>query len=150
MFRKGVLVLALAACSTSSSSTSPSPDAASSDAASSDAAPSDAASSDASPCATLPATAKKQGAGCAGVPGTFTEVTYDTVAGTYGETCSAPAPYKDQAEFDQNEGTSGAAGTTITSHEDYVVTPTCASGSIDYQTSGSPKTTVTFIWKKIF
>ena len=99
-------------------------------------------------CASLPASAKLAGSGCTGVAGTFTEVTFDTVAGTYNQTCSAPV-YKDQADFDANEGTSGAGGTTIKSHEDYVLTATCASGSIDYQPTGSPKTTIVFIWTKV-
>ncbi|MEO6574524.1 MAG: hypothetical protein ABIP89_11845 [Polyangiaceae bacterium] len=101
-----------------------------------------------SACATLPASAQKSGTGCTGQPGTFTEDTYDTVAGTYDETCGA-TPYKDQAAFDANEGTSGAAGTTIMSNEDYVVTTTCASGSIAYQASGSAKTKIVFIWTKV-
>ncbi len=90
----------------------------------------------------------KQGAGCTGMPGTFTEDTFDTVAGTYDETCGA-TPYKNQADFDTNEGTSGAAGTMITSNEDYVVTASCASGSIAYQTTGSAKTKIVFIWTKV-
>ncbi len=78
----------------------------------------------------------------------FSEVTVDTAANTYSQECGA-TPYKDQAEFDANEGTSTAAGLTITSHEDYVVTATCASGSIDYEASGSAKTKIVFIWTKV-
>ena len=102
-----------------------------------------------SACFVLPTSAKKQGAGCTGTSGTFTQITYDSGAGTYDESCNGPPPYKDQAEFDANEGTSSAAGVVITSHEDYVVTATCASGSIDYQASGSAKTTIVFLWTKV-
>ncbi len=98
-------------------------------------------------CATLPSSAKNAGSGCTSPSGMFTQVTFDTVAGTYNQTCSTP-PYASQAEFDANEGTSGAAGTVIKSNEDYVVTAGCASGSIAYQTTGAPKTTIVFIWTK--
>jgi hypothetical protein len=106
----------------------------------------DAASSTGA-CAALPTGAKLQGTGCTAASGTFSVVTIDTVANTYSQECGA-TPYKDQAEFDANEGTSTAAGVTITSHEDYVVMATCASGSIDYATSASSKTTIVFIWTK--
>lgn len=138
----------LAGCSSSSGTAgSPTADAAATDGgneAGVDAGPDGATSS---ACAKLPAGATKRGTGCTGVSGTFTEVTFDSVAGMYNESCSA-TPYKDQADFDANEGTAGAAGTTIKSHEDYVLTATCASGSIDYETTGSPKTTILFLWTK--
>lgn len=100
-------------------------------------------------CFTVPASATKQGAGCAGVSGTFTEITFDTAANTYNEACSAPAPYKDQAEFDANEGTSTVAGIVIKSNEDYVVSATCASGSIEYTPSGGTKSKIVFVWTKV-
>ncbi len=99
-------------------------------------------------CAALPSTAQKQGAGCTGQPGTFKELTFDSTAGTYSESCGI-APYKNQTDFDANEGTSTQAGTTIKSHEDYVLTPSCASGSIDYQPAGSPMSTIVYIWTKV-
>jgi hypothetical protein len=91
----------------------------------------------------------KQGTGCMGVSGTFTEVTFDSAANTYNEACSSPAPYTDQAMFDANEGTSGGGGVTITSNEDYVLTATCASGSVEYTPSGGTKSKIVFIWTKI-
>lgn|GEM_PF-5887051 len=36
----------------------------------------------------------------------------------------------------------------LKSNGDYVVTASCASGSISYETTGSPKTTIVFIWTK--
>jgi len=62
--------------------------------------------------------------------------------------CDADAPYADQATFDANEATSGASGTTITSNHDYVVKTTCASGSVQYTTSGSTEQKILFIWTK--
>ncbi len=100
-------------------------------------------------CSSLPAGATKQGAGCTGVPGTFTEVTFDTAANTYDEACSAPAPYADQATFDANESTSTVAGITITSNKDYVVTASCASGSVEYTPSGGTTSKIVFIWTKV-
>lgn len=100
-------------------------------------------------CFVLPAGAVKQGTGCTGVSGTYTEVTFDTAANTYNEACMSPDPYPDQATFDANEGTSGAAGVTITSNEDYVVTPTCASGSVEYTPSGGTKSKIVFLWTKV-
>lgn len=141
-----LVLLALVACSSSSTGGS----VVGSDAGS--AGDAQAAVPDAGPtvsaCATLPASAKKTGPGCTGQSGTFTEDTYDTVAGTYDESCDATT-YKDQADFDANEGSSSAAGTTITSNEDYVLTATCASGSIAYQPSGGAKTKIIFIWTKV-
>jgi hypothetical protein len=138
------LVVALSACSSSSSGgvTDGGADA-------SAVVPTDAGADSAlavGACIALPATATKQGSGCTGVPGSFTEVTLDTAANTYDEACSAPAPYKDQATFDLNEGTSTVAGVMITSNEDYVVTATCASGSVEYTPSGGTKSKVVFIW----
>ncbi len=131
------------ACSSSSSGGSASGADASSDAGIADAQPESGPSGS---CATLPSSAKIAGTGCTSPSGMFTEVTFDTVAGTYNQTCSTP-PYANQAEFDTNEGT-GGGGTVIKSNEDYVLTPTCASGSISYQTTGAPKTTIVFIWTK--
>jgi hypothetical protein len=142
--------LILGACSSSSSGNPVGATDGGTDA--STAAPTDAAA-DSAPatggCFTLPAGARKQGAGCTGVSGTFTEITLDTAANTYDEACSAPAPYKDQATFDANEGTSAAAGVTITSNEDYVVTATCASGSVEYTPSGGTKAKIVFLWTKV-
>ena len=98
-------------------------------------------------CAVLPTSAKNRGTGCTSPSGTFTEFTFDTVAGAYNQSCGA-SPYKDQADFDANEGASGAAGTVIKSNEDYVLTATCASGSISYEMTGTPKTTIVFLWTK--
>ncbi len=97
-------------------------------------------------CASLPSTARRQGAGCSAQPGTFKELTFDSAAGTYSESCGTPR-YTSQAAFDADLGTS-RAGATITSHEDYVLAPTCASGSADYQVGGGPKTTFVYIWTK--
>lgn len=168
--RKGsfvLLLLASAACSSNSDPAAPavgdaatsSPDSSSdSGAPAADSATIDSAidaASDATfdapsigPCASIPASATRSGPGCTGVSGTFTEVTYDTNAGTYDETCSA-TPYPNQADFDANEATSTVTGVTIVSHEDYVITSGCASGSIDYTAQGSAKTTIVFVWTKV-
>jgi len=146
------LLLSLVAVSACSSSTSPSGGATDGGADASPVVTTDAGA-DSAPavgaCVTLPATATKQGSGCTGVSGTFTEVTLDSAANTYDEACGAPAPYKDQATFDANEGTSTAPGVTITSNEDYVVTATCASGSVEYTPSGGTKSKTVFIWTKV-
>ena len=151
------LVTLLACSSSTSSSPSGTPADAGLDSSTPSKAGADAASpadaSDAAPatgaCFVLPAGATKQGTGCTGVSGTYTEVTLDTAANTYNEACSAPAPYTDQATFDMNEATSGGGGVTITSNEDYVVTATCASGSVEYTPSGGTKSKIVFIWTKV-
>lgn len=149
-----LFVLSLVTLSACSSSSGGSTGATDGGADSSTATPTDAAAAaDSAPaggaCFTLPTGAAKQGAGCTGVSGTFTEITLDTAANTYDEACDAPAPYKDQATFDANEGGSTVAGITITSNEDYVVTATCASGSIEYTPSGGTKSKIVFIWTKV-
>lgn len=149
-------LVTIAACSSSSSGGSSGTSGGATDGGTdaSTAVPTDAAAAvDSAPavgaCFALPAGATKQGAGCTGVSGTFTEITLDTAANTYDEACSAPAPYKDQATFDANESTSTVGGTTITSNEDYVVTATCASGSVEYTPSGGTKSKIIFIWTKV-
>ena len=62
--------------------------------------------------------------------------------------CDADAPYADQATFDANESGSTASGTTIVSNHDYVVTTSCASGSVQYTTSGSAEQKILFVWTK--
>lgn len=103
-------------------------------------------------CATLPAgtTIVPGGTACTSKSGLWSALTIDTVKQTYSVVCDQPEAtlYQDQSDFDANEGSSGAAGITIVSHEDFVRTATCSSGSIDYTTPTDPKTTVLFLWTK--
>ena len=87
---------------------------------------------------------------CTSTSGLWSAFTADTTKKTYQGVCNQAEStlYKSQADFDANEGTSGAAGVTVVSHEDYVRTATCASGSIDYTASPDPKTTILFVWTK--
>ena len=127
-----------------SSSTSPSP--ATSDAGPADSGPSPGGAA----CQTLPAGFTATPAACTSKPGLWSALTVDKNKKSYSVVCdqAESAVYKDQAEFDANEGTSTAPGITIVSNKDYVRTTTCASGSIEYTTPTDPKTTVLFLWTK--
>lgn len=87
---------------------------------------------------------------CTSKSGLWSALTADKNKKTYSVVCDQPETtlYKDQADFDANEGSSTATGVTIVSHKDYVRTSTCASGSIDYTTPTDPKTVVLFLWIK--
>ena len=138
------LSCALLACG--GSSATPSDAGTSADAAK---APGDAAVSG---CAMIPSTFTLEAgaSACTSTPGLWSALTADTTKKTYQGVCNQDEStlYKSQADFDANEGTSGAAGVTIVSHEDYVRSATCASGSIDYTASPDPKTTILFVWTK--
>lgn len=138
------LSLALAACGGSTTSTPPDAGAHADAAVARDAAVAGACAKIASTY-TFPA-----GTPCASASGSWSAYTADETKMTYTLDCNQPASvvYNTQAEFDANEGTSGATGVTIVSHEDFVRTATCASGSIDYTASPSPKTTILFVWVK--
>lgn len=134
LFTMALVALLVAACSSSSS---PSP-------AASDAGPAD------SSCQTLPAGFTANPAACTTKSGLWSALTVDKTKKSYSVVCDQQESslYKDQADFDANEGTSTAPGITIVSNKDYVRTATCASGSIEYTTPTDPKTTVLFIWTK--
>ena len=139
-----LFTVALAALVLASCSSSPSP--AASDAGPADSGPSPVGAA----CQTLPTGFTAKPAACASKPGLWSALTVDKNKQSYSVVCDQPEStvYKDQAEFDANEGSSGVSGITIVSNKDYVRTTTCASGSIEYTTTTDPKTTVLFLWTK--
>jgi hypothetical protein len=100
-------------------------------------------------CAEMPATATVNGSSCVSASGEWTSYTYDSSTNQYNMFCGGgdTEHYSSQADFNSNEGTSGASGITIVSNQDYVNNPTCASGSILYD-DGSGVKTFLFVWKK--
>jgi len=109
-------------------------------------------------CAEIKAGVPLSGRGCVTDSGKWTA--YDVIVSKSDTMATTPSEsymmscnvgenthYSSQANFDANEGTSSSPSVKITSNEDYVNTPTCVSGSINYD-DGSTNDKHTFIWIK--
>lgn len=103
-------------------------------------------------CQALPAgaTLETGSTACTTLTGLFTAYTVNVTKNTYFTTCNVPATdlYKDQADFDQNEGTSSVAGVTVTSNADYVRNADCASGSIQYTAPPEAEVRLLYLWTR--
>lgn len=103
-------------------------------------------------CQSLPAgaTIEPGSTPCTTTAGLYTAYTVNATRNTYFMTCDVPEAdlYKDQADFDKNEGTSTVAGITVKSNADYVRATDCASGSIQYTAPPESEVKLLFLWTK--
>lgn len=103
-------------------------------------------------CQTLPAGATLAAGStpCTTKAGLFTTYTVNVTKNDYIASCDVPETdlYKDQADFDKNEGTSTVPDVTVKTNSDYVRTAECASGSIQYTASPEPEVKFLFLWTK--